>query len=473
MVGEMIETEYLNLTGVINFLQPEVLVLAFAILFLLLEGLKARGKIVSFVYPVSSFLLFLFTITIPASYPFGFSELTVDSITQVGKIFIVFTYFLVSLFIFAYGRKRKQFSLFVALTYLSLFGCILMFEVGNLISFLIAFEIASLPAYGLAGFFGKATEQEAAVKYFSLGAVSSAVFVLGSGIIAALAGGFNFGEIGLALTAQTGVLLNLLLFGLFLVIAAFSYKVALFPWQLWSPDVYQGQETLSLIFIGTVPKIGGFLALYRLFENIPPYSGAQNIVLVISVLTIFVANISGIVQHNLARIIAFSSISHAGFIFLAFLGPPSEFLEVLLAYLFVYTISNIGVLSVMLGLKEKTGPDIGSISGLYKTSPIAGFVLAISIFSLAGIPPFPGFFAKLFLFTSIINDGYIITAIFGVLMTAIALGYYLPVVREAVFSEGKRYFASNTLAFLGYSVLTILIVGFVFYMNAILQLFGT
>lgn len=454
------------------YLQPEVLALAFILVLLYLAGKKVDGKVVAVVSIVFAVILLLSAATIAPTYPLNFRNLLIDKISTYGRIIISFFLLFITLVFYSYGKDRENAHLFALLMFISYLGSILMFEVSDMISLLIVLEIASLPLYALAGFFGKKNETEAAAKYFTFGAVASALFVFGAVLSSVFGGNFDYGTIGTSFAEVQGFKMSILSCGLLLVIGAFGYKIAFFPWQFWAPDAYEGQETLSLMFIGVIPKVAGFLALFRFLSYLPPAAAIQSLFMIVAVLTLFIANLSALVQNNLTRIVAYSSISQAGFMLLAFLSLTEETEKALLLYVFAYGVSNLGLLSVLPGLSKRSGPALSEVSGLSKVSPLAAFLLSVSLLSLAGMPPLPGFFAKVYLFKAVIEAGGIGVVIFAIVMSAVSLGYYLKIIKKAYFEEARITFDQPLSAFLTHFSVSLAIVVFVFYINIVFRLIG-
>lgn len=453
-----------------SLLQPETIALVLALVLLLLDAVNARREWIGALYAAGAVVLFLAAAGLAPGVVYGFDQLDLNIFTQAGRVIIVFFFLVVAFLLINFNLKRERPALYYALTLLSLTGSLLLLQVNNLISFFIVLELATLPSYAIVGFYGKRSEVEAAAKYYLYGAVASAFFAIGVAITAFFAGSFYYADIGRFLAEASGSELALASAGLILALSALAYKVAVFPWQLWSPDVYQGQETVSLMYTGIVPKIAGFGALMALFQNLPLRSGVESFLLAASALTIIMANFAGLLQQQLPRIIAFSSISHAGFMLSSFLVSGAEFERVLLVYLFAYAVSTLALLSVLPSLSTKVSPSLNDIAGLFRASPLAGAVAALAVFSLAGVPPFPGFFAKFYLLSALLKEGYLWLVILQGVMSAVALGYYLPVVRAALLDEGSPAFELRGLSASIYASLALLVGFFAFYLNIILKM---
>ncbi len=463
----------IGLSSVYNpYFQPEVLAVVFIIVLMFMSGKKVSGKAIAITSIIFATLLLLASAFITPAHPFNFRGLLIDGTSSYGRIIVSFFLLFITLVFYSYGKTRENAGLFALLTFMSYLGGILMFEVLDLVSLLIALGIASLPVYALAGFFGKKSETEAAAKYFTFGAVASGFFVFGITLSSVFGGSFDYSTIGASFAEVQGFKLSIVSCGLLLTVGAFGYKIAFFPWQFWAPDAYEGQETISLMVIGVIPKIAGFIALYRLLSYLPPVTVVQSLFMIVAVLTLFLANFSALVQNNLTRIIAYSSISQAGFMLLAFLSLNEETSKALFLYLFAYGISNLGLLSVLPGLSKRSGPALTEVSGLSKVSPLAAFLLSVSLLSLAGLPPLPGFFAKVYLFKTMIEAGFTGVVAFAVAMSAVSLGYYLKIIRKAYFEESKITFNQPLPAFLTHFSVSLIIVVFVFYINLVFSLFG-
>lgn len=435
-----------------QYLQPEVVALVGVLLFLWLDARRVKGRTLGIVGVGAALAFLASALFVQPAYPFGFDALSIDRVTSYGRFLVAFIVFLVSWFYYAGLRERDRSGLFYALAWLSVFGGLVLLESSDFVILLIALEILSLPAYALAAFFGTKSEVEGAVKYFLYGAASSALFVFGAALIASVTGGeFGFYAVGQQASALEGIKLGVFALGFVFVLGAFGYKVAFFPWQLWAPDAYQGVDAASLLYLGVVPKVAGFLALYRFVSQAALPEGISSILLVLAALSLIIANFSALLQNSLQRIAAYSSISHAGFATLAFLLEGHALERVLSFYLFAYALSNVAFIAPLLGFASGkrtadggaaahsiVGVPIAALNGLSRRSPSAALLLALGVLSLAGVPPLPGFFAKLYLFTSLAAEGKVGVVALGVAMSAVSLGYYLRLVRRAYFADPEH-----------------------------------
>lgn len=456
-----------------SLIQPETIALALALVMLLLDALAVRRERTGLLFAAGAVGLFLAAAGLTPGVVFGFEQLDLNIFNQFGRVLILFVYMLIAFLLINFNLHRERPGLYYALTLLSLTGSLFLLQANNFITFFIVLELATLPSYAIVGYYGKRSEIEAAARYYLYGAAASAFFAAGAAVVTYFTGSFYFADIGEFFTEATGTGLAAATAGLILALSALAYKVAVFPWQLWSPDVYQGQETVSLMYTGIIPKIAGFGALMLLFQNLPLPGTIETYLLATSALTIIMAGFAGLVQRQLPRIIAFSSISHAGFMLSSFLITGTDFERVLLVYLFAYSISTLALISVLPSLGVRVSPSLRDIAGLFRSSPLAAAVLAAAVFSLAGAPPFPGFFAKFYLMSSLLRSGYLWLVILQGVMSAVALGYYLPVVRAALFDEGSPAYELKGTGAAVYASLVLLVGFFALYLNIILKVMAS
>ena len=307
---------------------------------------------------------------------------------------------------------------FYELLLVTLFGMYLMVSSGHFLLFFIGLETASLPMAALIAINKKDTESyEAGAKYLFTAVFSSAVFLLGLSFLYGVSGSLYFGDIAVAIASNhTPLLIATLVF----VLAGMGFKLSLVPFHLWTADVYQGaptQVTFALMLI-----------LYKVFFLDPVIW--QGIMWALIVLTITVGNLFAIRQKNLKRFLAFSSISQAGYIMLGIIAGSAQGMAALVYYVLVYIFSNLAAFGVISSVERSSGKvGMDDYNGLYKTNPKLSVVMMLAMFSLAGIPPFAGFFSKFFIFASAIHSGFYILVLIALLNTIISLYYYLLVVK--------------------------------------------
>ncbi len=314
-------------------------------------------------------------------------------------------------------------------------GMVLMALANDLIVMFLGLELLSLPLYVLSAFWRtNEASLEAGIKYFVLGAFSSAFFLYGIALIYGATGATNLVRINLALTQGGLTPSPLLLMGVGLLLVGFGFKVGLVPFQWWMPDVYEGAPTPVTAFMSVATKAAAFAAFFRAFlVAVPPGIVDWQLVLAaIAVLTMTVGNIAALVQTNIKRMLAYSSIAHAGYILVALVAGGDAGISAAAFYLAAYAAMNLAAFGAVIALGQGTRErlTLAELSGAAQDQPWAAAALAISLFSLAGFPPFAGFVAKFFVFGAAVNAGYVWLAVIGVLNSLISVYYYLgPIVR--------------------------------------------
>ncbi|MDO8803841.1 MAG: NADH-quinone oxidoreductase subunit N [Elusimicrobiota bacterium] len=309
---------------------------------------------------------------------------------------------------------------FYFLLFMAAIGLMVLVAAGDLFTAFIALELLSLPVYALAGIRRSKPGLEAAYKYFMLGAFGSGMTVMGIAILNALYPALTFAAL------KVGPAQPLALAGFLLVISGFAFKTALVPFHMWVPDAYEGAPTQVSAFMAAAVKTGGVIVLWRLFSL---FDGGpiREIFWWLAVITAVSANLMALAQKGLKRLLAYSSVAHAGYIAVAFFGGRQGF-EAVLYYLPVYAMATIGAFSVALLLeKDEKGPLIEDLAGLAKSRPWLAGAMSAFMFSLAGVPPLAGFFAKFYAFAGAVNSGYTSLVIIAILMSAVSIYYYLKV----------------------------------------------
>jgi len=333
----------------------------------------------------------------------------------------------------------QQVGEYYALLLLVAAGMMVMGSAMDLIVVFLSLEIFSLGLYILSGLNrNDARSSEAAMKYFLLGAFSSAFFVYGAALLYGATGSTQFAQIAASL-ANNQADLNLLYPAMALLIVGFGFKVSLVPFHMWTPDVYQGAPTPVTAFMSVGTKAAAFAAFYRLFlfalpTQQPVWGWALAI---LAVLTMTLGNLAALRQTSLKRLLAYSSIAHAGYILVGLVAGSPLGIEGALFYLITYAFMNIGAFMVVMML-EKEGEmdaDGNRLRGLAKRQPVLALIMAIFMLSLAGVPPFAGFFAKFFVFSAAVQGGWSWLAAIAMLNSAIGAYYYLRITVAMYFGE--------------------------------------
>ncbi|CAG0905281.1 unnamed protein product, partial [Darwinula stevensoni] len=323
-----------------------------------------------------------------------------------------------------YDDKKENISDYAAVILFILAGSLAMIAFGNFVMFFIGIEILSVSLYILVGSNKKEmSSNEAAFKYFLLGSVVSGILLMGITFIYAITGSFDLSEIAQVIENQPN---NILLqVGVVLVIIAILFKASTVPFQFWAPDVYEGAPILTTAQMSTLVKVAILAAFFKLLSTafLPMLFFIAPILAIISALTMIVGNLSAFKQNNVKRLLAFSGISHAGFMLMTLLNPTKGSYPILF-YATVYSLASIAIFSIAIPLfKQTKNPDISSFDGLAKKHPIVAFLVTISFLSMAGIPPLAGFWAKYYLFIDIFKD-YLWLVIIAILNSAASIFVY-------------------------------------------------
>lgn len=310
----------------------------------------------------------------------------------------------------------------------------------DLITLFISLETMSIALYVLAGLmYYEKKGAEAALKYFLLGAFSTGFLLYGIALIYGATGYTNLTEIAAEAQATP-----LFLAGSGLLLVGIFFKIAAVPFHMWTPDVYQGTPTTLTAFMATAAKSATFVAFILVITRMLPESEAgswNNVIQVVSILTMIVGNLIALAQDNLKRMLAYSSIAHAGYLMVGLAAGTAAGYSGVLYYLFAYTLMNVGAFGVIAYYERNKGLDfteIDSYAGLGYRVPVMGIMLSIFLFSLAGIPPFVGFIGKYYVFAAAVNADLITLAIIGVLASAASVYYYLRVMVFMYFKEAHK-----------------------------------
>jgi len=324
-------------------------------------------------------------------------------------------------------------------------GMILLASSTDMIMIFLGIEIVSICLYVLAGIRrDNLRSNEAALKYFLLGAFATGFLLYGMTMVYGSTGHTNLFKIAEVVQNPSAQSNPLLLMGLVLLIIGFGFKVASVPFHMWAPDVYQGAPTPITAFMAVGPKAAAFAAFFRVFaETFPEMAPSWEIILsTIAVLSMFFGNLGAIMQTNIKRMLAFSSISHAGYILMAVIAKNSLGASSLLFYMLAYAFTTFGIFGIiiLLGRKGEENLEIENYSGLAYRHPILALSMTVFLLSLGGLPPFAGFIAKFYIFSAAIQQGLITLVIFAVLNSVISFYYYLKVVVFMYMKEPEAEF---------------------------------
>jgi NADH-quinone oxidoreductase subunit N len=426
---------------------PVLIIAATSLLILIVEAIfphdkKRKGETIIF---------YLSIVSLIAAINFSFPQLTlsatffnnflrINTLTTVVNITMLIGFLLTVLASKEYLEKEGiNYGEYYSLLFISLLGMMVMVMAYDLIILFIGLEIMSVCFYVLAGFMRKRLESnESALKYFLLGAFFTGFMLMGIALIYGFSGSTSYYFFN-NFKNQTEPSYYL---GIVLVLIAFIFKTGSFPLQMWIPDVYQGSPTIVAGMMSSVGKTAAFGALLSFFV-IFGLEKFSLLIAIISVLTMLYGNVVALLQTNIKRLLAYSSIAHAGYILLGFILVKTTSLQAVVFYLVTYILMQLGAFIIIAIVearadqleKRNTATDIESYKGLGKTNPGLASLLSIFLFSLAGIPPFAGFWGKYYIFLSVIQNNFLWVAIVGILLSLIGVYYYIKVILYMWFYE--------------------------------------
>ncbi len=427
---------------------PEIFLLTMACLILVIDVFLPQEKR-NFTYVLSQLTLLGTLVLIISNQTdvrvLAFNDLFVqDPMSDVLKIFII----IISFGVFVYSREyliaRNIFKgEFYVLTLFSIAGMMLMVSANNLLMLYLGLELLSLCLYALVAFNrDDGNASEAAMKYFVLGAIASGMLLYGMSILYGLSGSLMLPEIAQAVSNAEGPQNIGMIFALVFLVVALAFKLGAVPFHMWMPDVYQGSPTAVTALIGTAPKLAGFAMIMRLMvEGLGALQADwQQMIIVLAVLSLAVGNIFAIAQTNLKRMLAYSTISHVGFILLGILAGTAEGYSSAMFYTITYTMMSLGGFGIIMLLARKgfEADNIDDLKGLNQRSPWYAFIMMILMLSMAGVPPTVGFWAKLAVLNAVIEVDLVWMAIIAVFFSIIGIFYYLRIIKVMYFDDAEE-----------------------------------
>ena len=432
----------------IKFLIPEIF-LSISIFSLLMIGVFIKNSFET-VYRLSIFVIFLILLIILSGDNESakiFSEsFVVDKFSLYSKALILISTFFVLLISKRYivDIKNNKFE-YPIIVLLSLLGMFVMVSSNDLILFYLGLELQSLALYILASIDrDNIKSSEAGIKYFVLGALSSGLLLYGCSLMYGFTGSTNFEEIA----SNSGDFNVGTIFGMVFILVGLAFKVSAVPFHMWTPDVYQGSPTSVTSFFSVVPKVAG-IAIFIKFMYLPfreVLNEWQYILVFMSIASMILGAVAAMGQTNIKRLMAYSSIGHIGYAIAGIATGTESGFKSTLVYISIYVVMNIGAFACILLMKRegKYLEEIDELSGLSKNHPLISFALLIILFSLAGIPPLAGFFAKFYIFMAVIESGMYTLAIVGLVATVVSAFYYIRIIKIMYFDEPKKPFEKFT-----------------------------
>jgi NADH-quinone oxidoreductase subunit N len=418
---------------------PEILLLALAGIVLLLDAVWAEEQKRNLGWVTTGGLAFIMVISLLVAVPGTDSRAVFGGMVQhdwlgfAFKMLFIFSAAITAMFAMDHAELGMRGEFYV-LMLISVIGMNLMASAGDIVMLYIAIETTSIPLYILAGFLRKdAKSTESGFKYFLFGAFTSTVMLYGFSLLFGLTGTTSLEGIN-GLLGTTGMLpMGMLLGSLMLILVGFSFKISAVPFHFWAPDVYEGAPTPVAGFLSTASKAAGFAVLLRVLFVVFTPAGLEYwpaVLAALAVVTMTLGNLVALTQKNIKRLLAYSSIAHAGYILIGFVSWSLLGMTSVVFYLIAYLLTNLAAFGVVTTVSRITGNDeIASYAGLSRRSPALGLVMLVSFLSLAGMPPLGGFIAKIFVFAAAVQSGYIWLAFIGVINSIFGLYYYLTVLK--------------------------------------------
>ncbi len=348
--------------------------------------------------------------------------------------------------VFVYSRRYLQDrnifkGEFYVLGLFGLLGMMVMISANHFLSMYLGLELLSLSLYAMVAFDREnPNAAEAAMKYFVLGAIASGMLLYGMSMVYGMTGSLNIVEVAVALDQMEGDNI-VLIFGLVFMVIGISFKLGAVPFHMWIPDVYHGSPTTVTSYIATAPKVAGFAMVIRLLaESMGSFQADwQGMMIILAVLSMAVGNVIAIAQTNLKRLLAYSTISHVGFIMLGLLAGNQEGYSAAMFYTLTYTLMSLGGFGIIILLTRKgfEADNINDLKGLNQRSPWFAFIMLIVVFSMAGVPPTVGFWAKLAVLKAVVNIDMLWLALVAVFFSIIGIFYYLRIIKLMYFDDAE------------------------------------
>lgn len=439
-----------------NFLPPDLgpaypeIFLLMMVCVVLLADLVAGEKRRYLAYVLAQAALFgcaLITfVTLAPGTTYTFSGMFVDDV--MADTLKLLTYVTVSM-VLVYSRDyiavRGMFNgEFFSLTLFATLGMMVMISASHFLTLYLGLELLSLSLYAMVALRrDSVAATEAAMKYFVLGALASGFLLYGMSMVYGATGVLNIAQVAEVIqkVIQGGVIDDyaILVVGLVFIVAGISFKLSAAPFHMWAPDVYQGAPTAVVLFIGSAPKLAAFGFVMRLLvEGMGSLAADwQGMLIILAVMSMVIGNLAAIAQTNIKRMLAYSTISHMGFMLLGIVGADDNGYSASMFYMIVYVLMTLGIFGMIMLLSREgfEAEKIDDFKGLNRRNPWYAFITLLLMFSLAGVPPLVGFYAKLSVLQAVLNAGYVWLAVVAVLFSLVGAFYYLRIIKLMYFDE--------------------------------------
>ncbi len=461
----------------INYILPELFISISLMLILLLGVFKKKSAQLVYNFTIITLLILLvllINLSSLSSAAIFNSSFTIDNLSNFMKIITIASGVFVLLTSSKYIKLTNIMKIeYPVLILSSILGMMVMISANDLIVFYMGLELQSLALYVLASFNREnLLSSESGLKYFVLSALSSGILLYGCSLLYGFSGSTNYNVIaGNIVNAENG-----LTFGIVFILVGLAFKISAVPFHMWAPDVYQGSPTSVTLFFAVLPKIAALTViirfLYIAFINV--IDQWQLIIIFLSIASMLFGAVAAIGQTNLKRLVAYSSIGHMGYALAGISTGTNQGIQSSIVYIFIYLIMNISFFSCLFMLRrnDKYFENIDDLSGISKNHPMLSLCFLITLFSLAGIPPLAGFFAKFYIFLAVIEDKMYFLAITGLLSSVVAAFYYLKIIKKMYFdAEKEKYDSEHSLGLkLSLTISTIFLLLYFFYPGPLVEI---
>jgi len=442
----------------LSFAFPEIVMTALALIILMADLVIRRKETLAFLSIIGVFIVAYYSLIAPSGETLGGMFIS-DGYSRFFKFIFLLNVALSILISIRYiSIENVNLGEYYAFILFSTLGMMFMASARDLIILYLGLELMALSTYVLTAFIRHdIRSKEASLKYFLLGAFSSAFLLYGISMIYGLTGTTDISAIATYINKNGLAENHFLMLSMIFFVVAFGFKIAAVPFHMWAPDVYEGAPTSITAFMSVGPKAAGFAVLGRVF-----FEGFWalhiewvNILIPLSILTMAVGNIVAISQRNIKRMLAYSSIAHAGYALLGIIAGTPEGLGSTMNYLMIYAFMNIGAFAIVIMLRREgfEGVDIEDYQGLAKGHPIASAIMLVFMFSLTGIPPTAGFIGKFYLFMEAVNAGYVPLVVIAVIFSVISAYFYLRIVIYMYMREPKEEIILTTSPSMGLALI--------------------
>ena len=429
---------------------PEIFLLSAIVVVLLLDLFLTKGfkQVTYYLTQISLFITGLLAFNLighPETIIFS-NSFVLDDMASVFKVFMMGSAMVAMVYSRHYLTQHDLFrGEYFVLVLLSILGMMVMVSGYSLLTLYLGLEILSLSLYTLIAIARKRSGAiEAALKYFVLGAIASGLLLYGMSMIYGISGSLNISEISAFasdanLASRETLIIN---FGLVFLVIGIAFKLGAVPFHMWVPDVYQGSPTSVTMFISTVPKIAAVAMLVRLLVDglgaMHPYW--SDLFMILALLSIALGSVVALMQTNIKRMLAYSTISHVGFVMLGFVTGVITGYGAATFYILVYVLMSLAAFGVIILLNKKgfEAEEISDYKGLSKSSPWFALMMLVVMLSMAGVPPFIGFYSKFFILQQVISAGFVTVAIIAVVFAVISAYYYLQIIKSMYFNDAEQ-----------------------------------